>query len=162
MAKAPTPNRAAGTPRLAARGHSRLNPPTIKGSLNYSHGIAVDPGARFLAISGQVGRDADGSVPKGIEAQAALAWRNVRSVLEAAGMGVEDIVSYVSYLIRREDAAGYGRVRLQALGHSRPTSTLIFISGLGESKPKLLCEVQVFAAKVPPKASRARTKRELR
>ncbi len=73
---------------------------------------------------------------------------------------MEDIVSYVSYLVRREDAAGYGRVRLHALGEARPTSALIFISGLGESKPELLCEVQVFAAKVTPKGTRrASTKR---
>lgn len=163
MAKTSSPNRATvKTSRSPPRRHSRLNPPTIKGSPNYSHGVAVEPGARFLAISGQVGRDADGSVPEGIEAQAELAWRNVRTILEAAEMGMEDIVSYVSYLVRREDAAGYGRVRLHALGDTRPASTLIFVSGLGESKPNLLCEVQVLAAKVPPSGThRARTKRPL-
>lgn len=162
MATTPSPKRAtAKTSASLPRGHARLNPPAIKGSPNYSHGIVVDPGARFLAVSGQVGRDAYGAVPEGIEAQTEIAWRNVGSVLEAAGMGMEDIISYVSYLVRREDAAGYGRVRLHALGGARPTSTLIFISGLGESKPELLCEVQVLAAKVPPKASpRARAMRE--
>ena len=139
---------------VSAGKHGLLNPPGMKSNPNYSHAIIVEPGSRFLVISGQVGRSADGSVPEGIEAQAELAWRNVRTVLEAAGMSMGDIVSYVSYLVRREDAPIYSQARLRALGDARPASTLVFVAGLGESKPTLLCEVQVLAAKAP--ATRAK------
>jgi len=124
----------------------RVDPAAVKPGANYSHGIEVPPGARFLGIAGQVGRDVDGYVPEGIEAQATLAWRNVGAVLAAAGMEMADIVHYFSILVRREDSAGYDAARVKALGNARPASTKIFISGLAQ--PELLCEVQVFAAKV--------------
>jgi 2-iminobutanoate/2-iminopropanoate deaminase len=129
------------------------NPPSIAPGTNYSHGIEIAPGARFLAIAGQVGRDAQGHVPEGIDAQATLAWANVRAVLESAGMIMNDIVHYFSFVVRREDNAGYDSARREALGDARPASTKVFISGLAQ--PELLCEVQAFAAKVDQPARRA-------
>lgn len=155
MARTSTRTRTGGKrSRARSAKHVRLNPPEIKASPNYSHAVMVQPEASFLAISGQVGRDADGAVPAGIAAQTELAWRNVRTVLEAAGMGMQDVVSYVSYLVRREDASTYSQVRLRVLGNARPASTLIFVAGLGASTPELLCEVQVLAAKVAPNGAR--------
>jgi 2-iminobutanoate/2-iminopropanoate deaminase len=130
--------------------HRRVNPAAIKPSPNYSHGIDVPAGARLLGIAGQVGRDVDGTVPDGIEAQSTLAWRNVKAVLASAGMEMVDIVHYFSFLVRREDNAGYDRARVKALGDARPASTKVFISGLAQ--PELLCEVQAFAAKVDGKS----------
>lgn len=131
--------------KARAAGHRRLNPKAIAPAANYSHGIEVAPGARFLAIAGQVGRDAEGQVPDGIEAQAALAWANVKAVLKEAGMDTGDLVHYFSFLVRREDNDGYDRERVKALGSAKPASTKVFISGL--ARPELLCEVQAFAAK---------------
>ncbi|HTI86093.1 MAG TPA: Rid family hydrolase [Alphaproteobacteria bacterium] len=131
------------------------NPPSIAPGTNYSHGIETAPGARHLAIAGQVGRDANGHVPDGIDAQATLAWANVRAVLESAGMTMNDIVHYFSFVVRREDNAGYDRARREALGDARPASTKVFISGLAQ--PELLCEVQAFAAKVDQPARSSRT-----
>ncbi|MGE5537237.1 MAG: RidA family protein [Gemmatimonas sp.] len=130
----------------ASAGRRAHNPAAIPASANYSHGIEVPPGARLLAIAGQVGRDSDGTIPAGIEAQAALAWRNVKAVLASAGMEMSDLIHYFSFLVRREDNAGYDRARLAALGGAKPASTKVFISGLAQ--PELLCEVQAFAAKV--------------
>jgi enamine deaminase RidA (YjgF/YER057c/UK114 family) len=129
------------------------NPSSIAPGTNYSHGIETAPGARLLAIAGQVGRDAKGHVPAGIEAQATLAWANVRAVLESAGMTLNDIVHYFSFVVRREDNAGYDRARREALGDARPASTKVFIFGLAQ--PELLCEVQAFAAKVDQPARSA-------
>jgi 2-iminobutanoate/2-iminopropanoate deaminase len=129
------------------------NPPSIAPGANYSHGIEMPPGARHLAIAGQVGRDANGHIPDGIDAQATLAWANIKAVLESAGMTMADIVHYFSFLVRREDNAGYDRARREALGDARPASTKVFISGLAQ--PELLCEVQAFAAKVDGPIRRA-------
>jgi enamine deaminase RidA (YjgF/YER057c/UK114 family) len=126
-------------------GHRRLNPRSILLNSNYSQGLEVAPGSRLLAIAGQVGRDANGGIPDGIEAQATLAWANVKAVLKEAGMGLNDLIHYFSFLVRREDNAGYDKVRIKALGAARPASTKVFISGL--ARPELLCEVQAFAAK---------------
>lgn len=141
--------RSTAAPPSAPRRH---NPPSIAPSANYSHGIEVPAGARLLGVAGQVGRDARGHVPDGIEAQATLAWANVRAVLAEAGMEMADIVHYFSILVRREDNAGYDRARVAALGDARPASTKIYVSGLAQ--PELLCEVQVFAARMGRAKSR--------
>jgi enamine deaminase RidA (YjgF/YER057c/UK114 family) len=139
------------TLRPGARAH---NPAAIAPGANYSHGMEVPPGARLLAIAGQVGRDVNGTIPAGIEAQATIAWRNVRAVLASAGMEMSDILHYFSFLVRREDNAGYDRARVAALGGARPASTKVYISGLAQ--PELLCEVQVFAAKADRAGGRER------
>jgi enamine deaminase RidA (YjgF/YER057c/UK114 family) len=126
-------------------GLRRHNPPSIAPGSNYTHGIEVPPGARLLGIAGQVGRDVNGHVPDGIEAQATLAWANVKAVLAEAGMEMSDIVHYFSILVRREDNDGYDKARVAALGDARPASTKIYVAGL--ARPEILCEVQVFAAK---------------
>jgi len=132
----------------------RHNPASIAPSANYSHGIEAPAGARLLGIAGQVGRDRDGHIPEGIDAQAALAWANVRAVLAEAGMEMSDIVHYFSILVRREDNAGYDKARVAALGDARPASTKIYVSGLAQ--PELLCEVQAFAAKADRRKPRNR------
>jgi hypothetical protein len=54
------------------------NPADVAGPFSaYSHGVEVPPGARGLHVSGQVAVDPDGRTPEGIEAQAALAFRNL-------------------------------------------------------------------------------------
>jgi enamine deaminase RidA (YjgF/YER057c/UK114 family) len=137
-----------------ASGLRRHDPASIARGSNYTHGIEVPPGARFLGIAGQVGRDVNGYIPDGIEAQATLAWANVKAVLAEAGMEMSDIVHYFSILVRREDNDGYDKARVAALGDARPASTKIYVAGL--ARPEILCEVQVFAAKVGGSRRRAR------
>ena len=69
----------------------------------YSHGIEAPAGARWLHISGQVGVTPEGKVADSAEAQIEQAWRNVLSVLEAAGMGPRDLVKVTTFLINRAD-----------------------------------------------------------
>ena len=125
--------------------HKYLNPAAVMKSGNFSNGVEVAAPFRWLSVAGQVGRDVNGGMPDGIEAQADLAWRNVFAVLNEAGMGAEDIVEVNVYLINRADVATFDKVRNKWLAGSKPASTKIYVSGL--SDPKLLCEVQVRAAK---------------
>jgi 2-iminobutanoate/2-iminopropanoate deaminase len=152
--RTPSARQGATRQKVVRRVH---NPPSIAPGTNYSHGIETAPGARLLAIAGQVGRDAQGHIPEGIEAQATLAWANVRAVLESAGMTMNDIVHYFSFVVRREDNAGYDRARREALGDARPASTKVFVSGLAQLE--LLCEVQAFAATVDQPARSASKRR---
>jgi 2-iminobutanoate/2-iminopropanoate deaminase len=69
----------------------------------YSHAVEVPEGSRLLYISGEVGVLPDGTVPKGIEAQAEACWRNIIAILADAGMGVGDLVKITTYLVRPED-----------------------------------------------------------
>ena len=48
----------------------------------YSDAVEVEPGLRWLAISGTPGMTADGTVPESFEEQATLAWSNVVAALD--------------------------------------------------------------------------------
>lgn len=110
----------------------------------YSHGVEAPAGARWLYISGQVGVAPDGKIADGAEAQIEQAWRNVLSVLEAAGMGPGDLVKVTTFLIDRDHLPIARSVRDRMLGGAEPASTLLFVSGL--AGPDWLVEIEAIAA----------------
>ena len=112
---------------------------------HYVHSIGVPPNCRWLSISGQIGVAPDGTVPDGITAQTELAWANNLKILEANGMGIENIVKVIQYLIRVEDRDAHFEVRNRYLGDHMPTSTLLFVSALAQ--PEFVVEVEISAAK---------------
>lgn len=121
------------------------NPPTVAPGAGYSHGIELPPHARIIFCAGQLGLKADGTFAgSDIRAQAEQALRNVGAVLQAAGMGYENIVKLTHYLTRREDIPAYREVRAQFLGKLAPASTLLVISAL--ARPEALIEIDVVAA----------------
>ncbi len=112
---------------------------------HYVHSIEVPPNCRWLSISGQIGVAPDGIVPDGITAQTELAWANNLKILEANGMGIENIVKVIQYLTRIEDRDAHFVVRNRYLGDHEPTSTLLFVSALAQ--PEFVVEVEISAAK---------------
>lgn len=110
----------------------------------FSPGVEVHSLARWLSISGQVPRDANGNVPDGIEAQAELVWTNLAAVLSAGGMTVKDLVEVTIYLINRDDGPIFDRVRRKWLEGHKPASTKVIVVGLADAR--MLCEVQATAA----------------
>jgi len=111
----------------------------------YSHGVEAPAGARWLYVSGQVGVGPDGKLVDGAEAQIEQAWRNVLSVLEAAGMGPRDLVKVTTFLIERAHLPIARAVRDRMLGDAEPASTLLFVSGL--ASPDWLVEIEAIAAR---------------
>ena len=122
-----------------------INPASVNVSPRYSAALEVTAPERFLFISGQVGRDSSGIVPKDIASQAEIAWRNVLTCLEAAGMTVADIVDMTTYIVGRENNDALDAVRGKYMGELRPASTKIYVAGLAH--PDMLCEIQAVAAR---------------
>jgi 2-iminobutanoate/2-iminopropanoate deaminase len=110
----------------------------------YSHGVEAPDNARWLYVSGQVGVTPEGKIAQGAEAQIEQAWRNVLSVLAAAGMGARDLVKVTTYLVNRADLATARTTRDRMLQGAEPASTLIFVSGL--ASPEWLVEIEAIAA----------------
>lgn len=123
----------------------RHNPTTVAPPFSaYSHAVEVAPGARWLHVSGQIGIQPDGSVPAEPGAQMEQAWRNLLAVLNAAGMGPEDLVKVTAFLTRPEDTGLYREVRETLLDGAQPASTLIIVAGLAH--PDWLVEIEAVAA----------------
>ena len=112
----------------------------------YSDAIAVPAASRWLYTAGTPGLDASGYLPADISGQAEQAWRNIILMLEAAQMGIGDIVKITHYLTRQEDLAEYVKVRSRLLGDARPASMLMLIPAL--VKPEFLVEIEVIAARL--------------
>jgi reactive intermediate/imine deaminase len=66
-----------------------IAPAGVKPIGPYSPGILAGD---FLYVSGQGGRDADGKLPDTIEGQARQTLRNVKAIVEAAGLTMEHVV----------------------------------------------------------------------
>ena len=125
----------------------RLTPPSIAPPFSaYSHGVSIPAGARIVRTSGQLALSAEGDVPDGVEAQAALCFANIEAILAEAGMTKNDVVHLSAFVTRREDMRGYMAARDEWLGRTRapPASTLVIVSGF--TRPEFLVEVEAMAA----------------
>lgn len=112
----------------------------------YSHGVAVPPGARMVVCSGQLGVNADDSVPPTVEGQAKVCFENIRAILAADGMSLADVVRVNAYVTKRDDMKAYMNVRDRYVTDPLPASTLVIVSGF--TRPEFLVEIEVTAAKV--------------
>ncbi len=114
----------------------------------YSHAVALPPGRGLIAVSGQLGLAADGSVPDGAEAQAAICFANLDAILAEAGADRGDVVRLNAYVTAREHMPGYMAARDTWLAEvaTLPASTLMIVAGF--TRPEFVVEVEALAA--PP------------
>lgn len=114
----------------------------------YAHGIEVPAGARLVFTSGQLGLDADGTVPEDVGAQAAICFGNIDAILAEAGAGRGDVVRINAFVTDRDHMAGYMAARDAWLADVTrlPASTLMIVGGFTRAAFKV--EVEVVAAVV--------------
>ena len=124
-----------------------LQPTTIAAPFaRYAHGVEVPANWRLAMTSGQLPLAADGTVPEGAEAQAALCFANCAAILEDAGMGAADVIRINAFVTDRAHMAGYMAARDAWLADVErlPASTLVIVSGF--TRPEFFVEVEVTAA----------------
>jgi 2-iminobutanoate/2-iminopropanoate deaminase len=122
---------------------TRSNPPAVRAPTGYTHAIQITGDYRRLIISGQVGMATDGTVPSSGEGQIAQALANLRAVLTANGMAVENIVKTTAFLTDRGLLPAYRQSREAVFGDHAPASTLLFVAGLAD--PRLVVEIEAEA-----------------
>ena len=126
-----------------------LTPDTIRPPFaRYAHGVEVPAGCRLVVTSGQLGIAADGTVPEGAEAQAALCFAALEAILAEGGMGRGDVIRINAFVTDRAHMAGYMAARDAWLADvpadALPASTLVIVSGF--TRPEFKVEVEVTAA----------------
>jgi enamine deaminase RidA (YjgF/YER057c/UK114 family) len=109
----------------------------------YTHGLEVVEARRLLFITGTMGLDKNGKAPAGIEAQCALAWRNIGAILDDAGMNVRNLVKVTCYVADRSYREANMKARAAALGDHRVATTVV-VAGLLEDE--WLVEIEAVAA----------------
>lgn len=109
----------------------------------YTHQIEVTGSERWLVLSGQIGRTADGTVPEVPVEQLEVALDNVARNLEVAAMDVTDIVKLTIYLVGEMDMQRRREVLAAWLKDHKPCMTLLFVSAL--AAPIYKVEIDVWA-----------------
>jgi 2-iminobutanoate/2-iminopropanoate deaminase len=111
----------------------------------YSHATEVRGDARLLVISGLNGYESDGiTMPESFDGQAELVWRHLRTVLRAADMDYENLVSLRFYLADPEYDEANVAMRVKHLGAHRPALTVVCCRLLD---PRWKLEVEAMAAR---------------
>jgi len=82
-------------------------------------------------------------VPDGFEAQCEQAWRNVREVLAAAGLGIEHLVKVTTFLTDRSQVVTNRAIRRAVLGEHQPALTVVVVETVDS---KWLLEIEAIAA----------------
>ncbi|TDR89059.1 RidA family protein [Enterovirga rhinocerotis] len=109
----------------------------------YAQAVLVEGASRLLFVSGQIPVDREGRCPADFAEQCRLAWSNVVAQLEAAGMGLDNLVKVTTFLARREDAVANRDIRSAVLGDRRPALTVI-VTGIFDEA--WLIEIEAVAA----------------
>jgi enamine deaminase RidA (YjgF/YER057c/UK114 family) len=122
---------------------TRTNPPSVRAPTGYTHAIQVTGDYKRLIISGQVGIAIDGTVPSSPEGQIAQAFANLRAILTAHGMTVENIVKTTAFLTDRGLLGAFRSARGAMFGDHAPASTLLFVAGLAD--PSWVFEIEAEA-----------------
>jgi enamine deaminase RidA (YjgF/YER057c/UK114 family) len=120
----------------------RIQPPGLHDPGQYAQCIRT---GNTLYLAGQVGVDERGDlVGKGdVEAQAEQVWRNIGTILRAAGADYRSIVKLTTYLVDVGDRETAMRVRARYLADHLAASTLVGTTALAQ--PDFLIEVDVTA-----------------
>ena len=85
----------------------------------------------MVFCSGQLGLDpATGELADGVEAQADRALRNLRSVLEAAGLGFDDVVKTTIFLADIGDFAAVNEVYARFMPDPPPARSTVQVAAL--------------------------------
>ena len=116
----------------------------------YSHGM-IAGGGELVIVAGQVGLTAEGRVPgDDVVSQTKQALENVRTVIEAAGCTMRDVVRLQTFLTRADDIAGFMKARGEVFPNYfpdkvYPPNTLLVVSRL--VRPELLVEIEAMAVR---------------
>ncbi|MFD0000348.1 RidA family protein [Nocardia sp. NPDC127526] len=93
---------------------------------DYIHAHEVRGAGRLLFISGTMGLDQQGKPGATLEEQLELIWSNIRRILAAADMTVDNIVRTTAYLRDPAYAETNMKARVAALnGRVIPTTTIV-------------------------------------
>ena len=112
----------------------------------HAHAVEVPPGARTLYISGLNGYESDRTtMPPDFAGQARLVWRHLDTLLSAANMSYDDLVSLRFFLVSAADDPANVELIKEHLGDHLCCRTVVVQQLL---EPEWLVEIEAIAAKV--------------
>ena len=119
-------------------------PAAMRGLYDAYHFAPATRVGDTIWVSGQVGIDAAMRPGAGMEAQARLAFEGLRTVLEAAGASLADVVELMTFHTDlRGDMAAFAKVKDEHFPDRYPSWTAVGVTQL--AAPEFLVEVRAVA-----------------
>jgi 2-iminobutanoate/2-iminopropanoate deaminase len=107
----------------------------------YSPGVIV---GNLVFVSGQAGREpGTGRLGPDVESQTEQVLKNIATILEAAGSGLQHVVRCGVFLVDMKEFPKMNEVYARAFGTHRPARTTVEVSGLPGAG--LLVEIDAVA-----------------
>jgi 2-iminobutanoate/2-iminopropanoate deaminase len=98
----------------------------------------------LVFVSGQTGRHpVTGEVGKDVREQTRNTLERIKVVLTAAGTSLDNVLSAMTHLTRREDLAAYNEEYAKYFPSNKPARTTVTVASL--NAPELLVEITVPA-----------------
>ena len=108
----------------------------------YVHAVGA---ANLVFTSGQLGLDPEtGILPEGIEAQTHQALKNLGAVLEASGLGYQDVVRTMVFLDNMDEFAAVNQIYAEYFKGEAPARSCVEVARLPKGG---LIEIEAIAAK---------------
>lgn len=108
----------------------------------YSQAIEV---GNFLFISGQIPvNPADGTVPEGIKAQTAQSISNIKAILSAAGLSIDNVIKTTVFLADMSLFGDMNEVYAENFTSPFPARSAVAVKELPK---QVLVEIETIAAK---------------
>ena len=116
----------------------------VSGLFGYSQAVRTGP---WITVSAQPGFDiAKRGFPEAFPEQVAAAFDNLKTVLEAAGASMTDVVEITTYQLDMQKFNAVVDARNEAFGEHRPTWTAVGVSGLPLPSMQFQVSARAFVA----------------
>ena len=106
----------------------------------------LSPATRFgnlVFVAGQTGRHpVSGEVGKGVREQTQYALQRVKMILETAGTSLDNVLTVLTHLTKREDLAAYNEEYAKFFPSNKPARTTVEVR---LNAPELVVEITVTA-----------------
>jgi len=124
---------------------TQINPWAWQDMFGFSQAWKVDEARSLHIISGQASFSAEGSVmhDKDFEGQTRLTFENLKTVLEAGGASLSDVVKLGAFVTDMSNLETYGAIQAEFFPGQKPAQTLVEVSSL--ALPEMMIEVEAIA-----------------
>ena len=98
----------------------------------------------LVFVSGQTGRHpVTGEIGKDVREQTRNILERIKAILSAAGTSLDNVMSAMTHLTRRDDLAAYNEEYAKYFPTNKPARTTVTVASL--NAPELLIEITVIA-----------------
>ncbi|MCM3766330.1 RidA family protein [Neobacillus niacini] len=124
----------------------RVNPESVSPPIAQYHHVTVIPReAELVVLSGQIGNDKEGRLPKDIESQFVNALQNIKLILESEGLSTNNIFKINFWLTEDINRKVFSEKWNEFHNATPPATTYAYVAAL--ANPDIKIEIEAWAAK---------------